>query len=113
MTWDEANYECQRRPGWRLPFTSQDFKSGDGSNLDVARRVYASPIGTALSQLPYKPVSGGSDYQAKVIWTGDNTPSNDYGALLYVYADINGHGLDRYLHLLSSGSRYSVVCIKD
>jgi len=113
MTWDEANYECQRRPGWRLPLADQDFEVGDGTNLDVARRIYASSIGSTLSQLPYRPVSGGSDYQAKVVWTGDYTPSADYGALLHVFADINGHGLDRYLHLLSANSRYSVICVKD
>lgn len=113
MTWTDANRECQRRPGWRLPLSAQDFAAGDGSNLDMVNRLYASPIGAAMVQLPYQPVSGGSQFQAKVIWTGDNTPSNDYGALLYTYADISGHGLSRYLHLLSSNSRYSVVCVKD
>jgi hypothetical protein len=113
MSWNDAKTDCNRRPGWRLPLSDNDFAAGDGSDVTVATRLFASPIGAALIQLPYKPVSGGSDFQARVIWTGDNTPSNDYGALLRVYADISGHGLSRYLHLLSSNSRYSVVCVKD
>jgi hypothetical protein len=113
LSWTEADNECKRRPGWRLPMSHQDFEIGDNNNLDVARRLMGSPIGAALRQLNYRPVSGGSDYLAKVVWTGDSTPSADYGALLYVFADIPGHGLDRYMHLKSAGSRYSVICVKD
>lgn len=113
MMWSDANAACQRNAGWRLPSSTQDFNSGDGSNLEVASRLFASPLGLSLMQLPYKPISGGSDYMAKVVWTSDYTPSSSYGALLYVYASIEGQGLDRYLHLLSSNSRYTAVCVKD
>lgn len=113
MSWRDASDACQRRIGWRLPSSFQDFNSGDGSNLDVANRLFASDVGSSLIHLPYKPVSGGSEFQAKVVWTSDYTPSSSYGALLYVYANIEGHGIMRSLHLLSSNSRYTAVCVKD
>jgi hypothetical protein len=50
MTWSDANTECQRRPGRRLPLANQDFAAGDGSNLAVVNRLYDSPIGTAMKQ---------------------------------------------------------------